>query len=376
MRITDLKKAFPRFLAGIVAVISLTVSLAAVDVSAAVTVLRGDINNDGVVNLADVISVTQYTKGIQNYSADRCDVDRNGVADVEDVSYVLSIVLGTNPSGTVTVSSPTANNTETVSYRVFTYSSSTNRYTISRTYSITPTISVGSISPMRYPTVPMIDNRVPYSDSAIVYAGGGTGFIVGPNKVATNAHCIDYGSSTITQIVGRKQISASLNGQQYTNYNISEIHVPVTYEDTTDYALLKIDTSVDLEATYGKMELGAITNDTINLLNSYFEVPNAPKHILIAGYSQSPNGRPLTMAWGTAFLIDGSIPKADKYIWSNAFTTNGGSGSPIMYDVDANINTTADRVCIGLFMGGNSDYVGGPRITAQLLRFFLNNPSF
>lgn len=56
--------------------------------------LEGDVNNDGVVNGADVFYLVQYVYGTGPAPAQGGDVDNNGVVSTADVTYLIAYVYG------------------------------------------------------------------------------------------------------------------------------------------------------------------------------------------------------------------------------------------------------------------------------------------
>ena len=59
------------------------------------TAVSGDANNDGVVDVADVVAIVNYilNKPGENFNEQAADVNGDGVIDVADVVAVVNIIL-------------------------------------------------------------------------------------------------------------------------------------------------------------------------------------------------------------------------------------------------------------------------------------------
>jgi hypothetical protein len=57
------------------------------------TVLSGDVNSDGKVDVTDVQACVNYILGMQNYGA-AAVVNKDGKVDVTDVQAIVNIILG------------------------------------------------------------------------------------------------------------------------------------------------------------------------------------------------------------------------------------------------------------------------------------------
>lgn len=74
----------------------LLMSIATMNVSAKTVALVGDANGDGVVDIADGVSIVNYITGkpCSPFHADRADVDGDGVIDIADAVGIINIVIG------------------------------------------------------------------------------------------------------------------------------------------------------------------------------------------------------------------------------------------------------------------------------------------
>ena len=78
-------------------VVSLTEPV--VEVKRPSDVIIGDVNGDGVVDVADISSIISYMAGEEKYEAEEgkpnpADVNGDGIVDVADISSVISIMAG------------------------------------------------------------------------------------------------------------------------------------------------------------------------------------------------------------------------------------------------------------------------------------------
>ena len=58
------------------------------------SVLPGDINEDGVVNVSDVTCLVNKILGEAEYTDEVCDINKDGVVNVSDVTALISMILG------------------------------------------------------------------------------------------------------------------------------------------------------------------------------------------------------------------------------------------------------------------------------------------
>ena len=101
------------------------------DTSAVITVestqppvMRGDVNGDGMVNIADVTTLIDYLLGneVQNFNSNNADVNGNGLLSIADVTALIDYLLGVEPSmtpvGSCTITDYTWFDTPTVAENV------------------------------------------------------------------------------------------------------------------------------------------------------------------------------------------------------------------------------------------------------------------
>jgi V8-like Glu-specific endopeptidase len=204
------------------------------------------------------------------------------------------------------------------------------------------------------------DNRVEYSDSAIVdlvinysgspYSHAGTGYIVDSNRIVTAGHCAydsTYGWAT----------SITVYTAYGDSYSVSKAHVPSDWISTAhrydDYALLEINTNVDLSVAYGAVPLAVATQD--------FPVLGP---VSVAGYA----GGILKIDTGYRF----SRLATDEYIFYYQLDTIGGnSGGPILFESDGE-----DSVAIGIHTNGEESLPDGTLLGNSGIRFHIRHLQF
>ena len=61
-----------------------------------VTSIKGDANNDGIVNMSDVTLLINIILGkdVDDFSLESADVNKDGYVNMSDVASVISIILG------------------------------------------------------------------------------------------------------------------------------------------------------------------------------------------------------------------------------------------------------------------------------------------
>jgi V8-like Glu-specific endopeptidase len=368
------------------------------EVSASTTILRGDVDLSNSVGLSDLVLENKYLIGQTNIDPDRADINQDGVVDAADSSYLANHLVNSpvTPAwtNTYTVTSMTSNNAGTrgyISHNVSQNSNSSYNLSVSQPNNIMPLMIIGN------------DDREddPYTGNyadAIVEVGTlssagfyprGTGFIIDNNKVVTNAHVVYEQSESQW-----KCNAIRINGT--TTYNISRSHVPYEYvypdeeyayntiNETYmyyncyyDYALLKINTSVNLATTYGGINVGVATDKMLANSNLLMAVAGYPSD----RYSSVPNANNLYIGYGNFLGTEyNDLPNGFK-AWQlkyTADTVTRNSGSPAFFDKDGNENTTSDLVAVGVHFGQHEVDVNnrGIRFTSQHLKFFFNNNYF
>jgi V8-like Glu-specific endopeptidase len=199
----------------------------------------------------------------------------------------------------------------------------------------------------------------------------GTGFIIGSNKVVTNTHVV---YNNVQQWNDCNAIR--VNG---TTYPISYEHILQSHytesNEYKDFALLKIYTTVDLDTTYGGINVGVATDDMLNNTSKLMAVAGYPSDL----YSNATGANNLYIAYGN--FLPTTHDNDSVRSWSLQYTADfygGQSGSPVFYDKDGNQSTTSDLTAVGVNFGSNQMGISnsGVRFTPQHLKFFFNNTNF
>jgi len=306
--------------------------------AAVVTILQGDVDGSGTVNVVDVVVLARYLNGAANLRPEMADVNRNGVVDANDLTYLQSYVLVGSVSppwlGTYTVSDDEYNYdfSGATSYVKHNYATNTNtNYTL-----VAPLSSLIYTSPS---SLSSADPYQPFAATSIVQVGTlvggtftrtGTGFIIGSNKVVTSARLLRSGNGNWINNAAIRIINA--NGTIGPAYPLAEAH---SKQSGWDYecALAKVNTSVDLAATYGKVNIGTITMrlDGLNPL------------IAAAGFGDSG---------ARVISYGGIVDNMSSYEISTTYLAHSADiadqYSVIFMDTDGNPATTNDLVAIAL----------------------------
>jgi V8-like Glu-specific endopeptidase len=371
-------------------------------VSAVTTIMRGDVDGDGnVMPTDDLQYIYKFLEGKTNFPPDRCDVNQDGIVDVEDAHYLAKHIVGYPIEGwttNYTVNSTTSSNVGTKEFVGHDVSGNQDDFFYDITVNAPPDPT--GIYPLNI--IDMDDNRQPYTGDyadAVVEVGEielfgtnvlfdaiATGFIIGSNKVVTNSHII-YGTTWKGDAIRTNDGAI---------YRIDYMHMPRERYDGTkynsdDYALLKIgenaetEETVDLAETYGWLDAGVITNDRILQSDSLLDNSTPFNNIAVIGFPRDVNGSqvnyyfPLSnneyYDWGTLFQYSTTLPST-LLQYTNS-TSGGNSGSPIIFDKDGNHSTTDDWVVSGIHVNHeDGEYSQGVRFTARHLKFFFNNTHF
>ena len=335
---------------------------------------KGDVNNSGTVDVADVTAITQYLRGILSADgvyAERLDVNRDYVIDDKDLQEIKKIVIGTAQTKSVrSVNTEMTTGQEATSYRKYDAQTGASL----GTYGLMPVPNISASRSANTRNIIGDDDRViDYSKSGIVKLNydkidsttsepqgyNATGFIVGNHTIVTAAHCVNTAFNVRCTLYNS-------DGTVNAVYNAVNYHLPQKFISgfggaEYDYAVITV--AEDL-SSYKCFNIG-VCRDNLKNINP---------DIYVTGLSGDPspskpqlNGNIVTGSGKFTKNVnnDTILPKVLHY---NTDMVGGTSGGPI-YVKDSNgvmtvigINTGADPVCNF-----------GRRIDSNVLHFIYNN---
>lgn len=293
-------------------------------------------------------------------TAQRLDVNQNGIIDQNDYTIVKNINLGTASSTNVSYSNPKKlPEKEDRTYYIYNAKSGAleDEYTLYAS-DIDDIISNSSIS--QYSLVDGAENRTPEDglNGVLQTSDAGTIFVIDDHTILTAAHCLF--NKTSTNALNAKP---NLEFRYYsdhdtvdTSVNITpiEYHIPEKYtEDRNanyDYALITV-----------KEDLSEYINFNVGVLRDEVLSKNPNLKIYVTGFGSSKTADiNLKRSTGVGTLTS----VADYRIMYNTDTSDGNSGSPIYID------TNGTKTVIGIHTSaGNS----GIRFTTDILNFIYNH---
>lgn len=344
--------------------------------SAAPTNIKiGDVNCDNIVNSEDLAALSDFLNGKLNINIDRGDINGDGIVTSDDATLLGKYLTGqlTRPADR-SVGYMTATSKDSRTYISHNFdNNSDNIYSLTLNTALGGAVDSG-VNPNPYTPPASGDDREAASNNAVVklnfkwsngVSGLGTGFIIGSNLVATVKHCV----YDVTNDKWCVSSSITINN---TTYNVLEAHVPEGIVDKVgceyDYALLKIDTNVDLAATYGSFKFAPYTD---TLMNSPDKELN---NIMLAGYSKKDDIRYLHIALGKLRNTSVNNEKTDLIVYADIYHTAGDSGGPYIVDMNGDHKLTAsDKYVVGIHSGGSVNAALGARITAHHMKFYYDN---
>lgn len=207
-----------------------------------------DANNDGITNMADVVTLVQYIRGLYNIvDPDAADFDNDGFIDELDYyklqRFLLNLPISINPDDT-TGSTTNLRNT-TKQYKR--YSASTGALIETYTINELATIDYSANGTSSNRTVIGIDERyLDYTHKGICKITNtdgsfGTGFVASNNGILTAGHVVKGKKiSTITFYNSNGVVEYTPTAVDYS--------VPSDYSasSSTDYALITVSDASDL----------------------------------------------------------------------------------------------------------------------------------
>lgn len=336
----------------------------------AISTVYGDVNGDGIVDIADVVAANRFLRGNTpqtSVNMKYLDVDKNTVIDINDSKtinqYILRLISSlpySESNSSFDYSSYTLPQDSTRSYVKYNcQTGSQSTYTLNQ--ASTASTLAGDI-----------DDREPDSSNnaqAVVYLYSkngtttyirGSGFIVSDHVIATCAHCLYDNNSFNTNYQVR--IYDTNGTSVIATYNAKELHIPSQYYNNQsidyDYGLIYVDEDL---STYGKISLGLPTNN-FKLTSQTVNVSGFP--ILV---NDTLN---FSRYYGVGNIISATT---DYRIYYTTYTSGGNSGGPVY--IEYTLNGESFRSAIGIHTAStvNNLYHLGTRITLPVLRFYYSN---
>ncbi|MDO5148050.1 MAG: trypsin-like serine protease [Oscillospiraceae bacterium] len=353
---------FKKVMSGILA-LSLCVGVGSVNVNAASTYKKGDIDGNGSITLSDAAYMNQFLHGSKSANArtvERLDVNGDYIINDYDRSLLSNMII----NGSVTTLS--YNNTSALpiqsSRTYYVYSPSTG--VRNDVYTLNP---VNNITTSGTSTMSIIDGDDRYIENGldgvinVQYSSGsncGTAFVIGPHTLLTAAHVV-YNSTNL-----RFKIFTNYNTESDVQITPTAYHIPSMYVSGSDswkydYAIVKV--SEDL-SDYVNFDLGVMRN----------EVPLS-RTVYATGFGGNCEGITSGLAdvksTGTGSFVSMSDNDAKNYVFHyNVDTVPGDSGSPVYVR-----NTDGSQTVIGIHTYGGNGYNQAIRITSDILHFAYNN---
>lgn len=336
---------------------------------------KGDVNNSGKVDVADVTAITQYLRGILSADgvyAERLDVNRDYIIDDKDLQEIKKIVIGTAQTRSVrSVNTEMTTGQEATSYRKYNAQTGASL----GTYGLMPVPNISASRSANTRSIIGTDDRViDYSKSGIVKLNyekidsttsepqgyNATGFIVGNHTIVTAAHCVNTAFNVRCTLYNS-------DGTVNAVYNAVNYHLPQKFisgtNDSPDYDYAVVTVAEDL-SSYQCFNIGVCRDN----------LKNIDPDIYVTGFAGDPSpSKPQlyhNMVTGSGKFIDdgsGNII-SPKVLYYSTDTVGGTSGAPI-YVKDSNGVMTV----IGIHRGGFSTYNRGRRIDSNVLHFIYNN---
>lgn len=373
-----------------------------------------DLNNDNIADPADSSCIIQFLQGALQYANDYNDLDVTGdcIIDKNDAEAYLYYYVHYLLEGIDAPFSAHGNEyvpttaTEIRRYIKHTYNSGTapnstdveyclgaNLLDESAEEALTSTLTNVAlnygetyweyIDNAENSNLLEINDNTPYvkvQDTRVIRCAG-SGAIIGPHTILTNAHCV-YSKNDDT---GEKRYSTDdvcaftfdEDGEPHPrNLTVVSYHVPkdyITYEDNNmykvryDYALIVVEEDL---TEYGCFDLGYALDGIVNT-ETDLTVTGFPQAVPCQDSSNGYNFRKYMVSSNGEIIPltitdQNDIEKANYRLRGTAATSPGSSGSP-MYTKTAYIELY--DIQIGLITGGSH----GLRFTKPMLEFFFNN---
>lgn len=364
------------------------------------SILLGDANGDGVVDLADATCIYQYLGGA--YVADAklftaMDVNEDGIIDKTDeymIKYNEAYSNTYSKVGTV-VTKAYYNLPQNMNVIYRRHDCSDENLKSYKTYTIPLAESISSANFSSYSSD--INTKDTENVACVeVFSNGvwlGSGFIISNDTIATAAHCI-YNSTSgnfLKDITVKVHTTEVVNGKSknVTYTAVAEfLHIPSGYNISAG------GNNYNVNYDYGLIRVGDFkdeNNKTVNVRNYHVnlgvmtdEFINAEKESLTSVGYTTPTGQEHTRYQSTG-KISSSIP-SEEYAYRyhiKAQTIGGKSGGMTYFDSKytnpENTYTIDTRSTVGINTSGTGESgrdCYGVRITPNLLRFYYMSTLF
>lgn len=353
-----------------------------------------DVNHDGVVNMEDVVTINQYLSGYKYYTNyNQLDANKSHTIDGADSICVMNAAIGSTYSACYIrqypnaymqpVTMPAVSSTVTLDASVnqtndrwYVGYSYTQNKAISRYKLTAPAATVNGASYETYGLINGDDNRGVahgYENTGIVAIGdNATGFIVGDHQIATAAHCVHTDGKIRTDVkVWTYDRSGAPTGDSLT---VAERHVPEDYVSggtKHDYALITV--KEDL-SEYVHFQIGNCYNMTSSEVGAIpIHVTGQPDQVV------NPDTGKLETQWDNLlYTHNGSVygNNNTEFLHYTVDTTSGQSGSPVYAIIRERYNNEVYYRYIALAIhtwSGGSVYNEGPLMMKYQIQFYNNN---
>lgn len=323
---------------------------------------KGDVNNSGKVDVADVTAMTQYLRGILSADgvyAERLDVNRDYIIDDKDLQEIKKIVIGTAQTRSVrSVNTEMTTGQEATSYRKYNAQTGASL----GTYGLMPVPNISASNASTKQIIGTDDRVIDYSKSGVVkLSNSSTGFIVGNHTILTAAHCVHEAKEL-------KYTLYNSDGTEIATYNAVSYHLPQKYISGVrgaeyDYAVITV--AEDL-SSYQCFNIGVCRDNLKNIDPDIYVTgfagdpsPSKPQlhHNMVTGSGKFTKNE-------SGYIIK---PKALHY---NTDMIGGTSGGPIYVKDNNGVMTV---IGINNHSGATSTYNFGTRIDSNVLHFIYNN---
>ncbi len=362
----------------ILAVVAVLTTATLSTLSVGATDYSYDVNNDGIISNADMLLLTRYLAGLYDVTdLASLDVNNNHVVDVVDLDCLSARLIGASITFSNSIAGTNAvTSTETRQYykKINGSTAAPTTYTLSQSVTENASVEPASVTPVTgtYTSCETGIVKIIMNDS-----GFGTGFIVGDNIIATDAHCV-YGSSGFYDV---DVILFDEDGDPTQTLSADELHIPVQYTTYStgnaayDYALIYVEEDL---SDYPHFELGTVLADTVLRDNVEVELTGFP--VTANGSTMnSTTMHNLCTTDRTVYYINSVNGVDDSVVIFqdvDSEIVNGFSGSPFYTTTSYSVGSTSYTrfTAISMVRGPqSSNDAQGVRFTAPVIQFYKSN---